>query len=254
MFLRDTAASNELQVQYIVDMNMNSVRLEGIFGSSHQLYDMFDKYGLLVLVGWSCQWEWSEYFGASTHSTYGGITSTRNINLVAKYFEEQIIWLRNHPSILVWLVGSDMIPHPTLEEMYVEILPKIDTPEYISSAQMERSTISGYSGFKMYGPYELYGPNYWSTDTRNGGNYGFNSETGIGANIPVYESLIRFIPQDRLWPLSAEWNYHTTQSGGEMNTMNVLLDSITRRYGPPTSLVDFLMKADLTNYDGTSDV
>ena len=56
IFLRDTPASNEIQVQYVRDMNLNSIRFENIWGTSQNVYDLCDRYGLLVLVGWSCHW------------------------------------------------------------------------------------------------------------------------------------------------------------------------------------------------------
>ena len=63
IFLRDTPQSIDQQLQYVMDMNMNCVRFENIWGKDDTVYDLCDQYGLLALVGWSCQWEWENYCG-----------------------------------------------------------------------------------------------------------------------------------------------------------------------------------------------
>ena len=84
IYLRDTPATNRLQLQYVRHMNMNTVRFEGFWGTSQNLYDLCDELGLLVLVGWSCHWEWEEYLGAPCPEPYGGIVSQEQIDLIAQ--------------------------------------------------------------------------------------------------------------------------------------------------------------------------
>ena len=161
IYLRDTPERNRLQLEYVRDMNMNTVRLEGFWGTSQSLYDLCDEMGLLILVGWSCHWEWESYLGSPTEEPYGGIISPENIALVAKSFEDQVMWLRYHPSIIGWFVGSDRIPKPELEKQYQQFLSQEDDRDYIISAKNLESEISGWSGTKMAGPYEYVGPSYW---------------------------------------------------------------------------------------------
>ena len=104
--LSDTPETNRLQLEYVRDMNMNTVRLEGFWGSSQNLYDLCDELGLFILVGWSCHWEWADYIGAPCDDLYGGILSKENIDLIARSFEDQVMWLRYHPSISGWLTVS----------------------------------------------------------------------------------------------------------------------------------------------------
>ena len=66
IYLRDTPETNRLQLEYVRDMNLNTVRLEGFWGTSQNLYDLCDELGLFILVGWSCHWEWEEYLGSPT--------------------------------------------------------------------------------------------------------------------------------------------------------------------------------------------
>jgi exo-1,4-beta-D-glucosaminidase len=56
LFLADTPQKTETQIQYVKHMNLNCIRLEGIWGEDHTLYDLCDRYGILMMVGWSCHW------------------------------------------------------------------------------------------------------------------------------------------------------------------------------------------------------
>lgn len=251
IFLRDTPATNETQVQYVKDMNLNSIRFENIWGTSQNIYDLCDRYGLMALVGWSCHWEWEPYLGSACDE-FGGIKSEEQMNLIAHSLKDQVLWLRNHPSIIAWFVGSDMTPRPELEKKYMAFLSQIDNRPYVSAAKMLVSELTGSSGMKMNGPYEYVGPNYWYIDTLSGGAFGFNTETGIGAQLPVIESIKKMIPADKLWPMNPDaWNYHCTTSTTAMNKLDVLTQTINAKYGAATDLNDYLKKADLLNYEGT---
>ena len=63
IFLRDNAESYDRQLELVKQMNMNTVRLEGFWGTSQALYDLCDEKGILLLAGWSCFWEWDSYLG-----------------------------------------------------------------------------------------------------------------------------------------------------------------------------------------------
>ena len=250
IFLRDTPQTNEIQVQYVKDMNLNAIRFENIWGNSQNIFDLCDRYGLMMLIGWSCHWEWKEYIGKETDK-YGGIKTPEDMKLIAGSFEDQVLWLRNHPSIIAWFVGSDLMPRPELEKQYAEILSRIDDRPCIASAAEGQSTVTGPVGMKMAGPYEYVGPNYWFEDIRYGGAYGFNTETGIGAQLPVYESILKMIPSDKLWPLNDVWSYHCTASHSAMNNLDELTKAMDYKYGKAKDLSDYLLKADVLNYEST---
>ena len=250
IFLRDTPERNEMQVRYVCDMNLNCIRFENVWGTSQNIYDLCDRYGLLVLTGWSCQWEWAEYLGKPIDKQYGGIVSPEEITLISRSFSDQVHWLRRHPSIIAWFVGSDLLPHPDLERKYIDILTHSDNRPHLISAANTKSEVSGLSGMKMAGPYDYVAPNYWYLEQAPGGAFGFNTETGIGAQLPVKESLERMIGKN-LWPLNDVWYYHCTVSSSAMNNLDRLQQVIKGRYGEPIGLDDFLHKADLVNYDGT---
>lgn len=250
IFLRDTPESNERQVKYVKDMNLNTIRFENIWGTSRNIYELCDKYGIMALIGWSCQWEWENYFG-KPDDDFGCIRTEHDMNLLTRFLHDQVLWLRNQPSIIAFYGGSDKLLHPELEKKYMELLPKIYDRPYIGSAKTMTSTVTGPTGMKMYGPYEYVGPNYWFIDTQYGGAYGFNTETGPGAQLPVYESIIKMVPKDQLWPISEAWNYHCTTSTTAMNNLDVLTKTMNAKYGKADNIEDYLRKADLISYEST---
>ena len=248
IFLRDSLKSIETQVQYVKHMNLNTIRLEGFWGNSQDIYDLCDKYGILVMVGWSCHWEWDEYLGKSC-GDFGGIQSEDDMTLAVSSFRDQVLWLRNHPSIFVWMIGSDKCPKPELEKRYADLFKSLDNRPYLVSAGTRVSEVSGPSGVKMNGPYEYVSPNYWYNDTINGGAFGFNTETGPGPQVAVLESLKKMIPPDKLWPPNEIWDYHCTHSKQAFNKMDVYNTALEARYGKAVNLEDYLLKSDAQSYE-----
>ena len=251
IFLRDKAEDLERQVEYVKHMNMNLIRFENIWGKDDTIYDLCDRHGVLALVGWSCQWEWESYCGIPEIHHVGCIYEPKEIDLAARYFEDQVIRLHNHASVIAWMTGSDCVPIKELEARYLDTYSKYDYRPYISSAKSLKSELTGWSGSKMAGPYEYVGPDYWYLDTQNGGAFGFNTETGIGANIPQFESLKKMIPEDKLWPVNEYWDRHCTTSGTAMNSMDELTRTINAIYGEATGLNDYVRKGHAVDYDAT---
>ncbi|MDR2890655.1 MAG: glycoside hydrolase family 2, partial [Alistipes sp.] len=148
IFLRDTPESNERQVRYVKDMNLNTIRFENIWGNSQNIYDLCDRYGILALVGWSCQWEWEGYIG-TPEDDFMNLRSEEDMQLMVRYFDDQVKWLRNHPSIIAWYGGSDKLLRPELERRYMALLPTIDDRPFVNSAKRMMSSVTGLSGMKM---------------------------------------------------------------------------------------------------------
>jgi exo-1,4-beta-D-glucosaminidase len=238
MLLRWSSERLDADLAYVRDMGLNTIRLEGHLDRD-EFFEKTDRLGILVMPGWSCcdAWErWKDWKGDQRAVAAASLTS-------------QITRLRNHPSVMVWLNGSDGPPPADVEKMYLGIEKELGWPNpTLSSASDEKTTVTGKSGVKMTGPYEYVPPVYWLTDKIAGGAYGYNTETSPGPAIPPRESLERFIPKDHLWPIDDVWNYH---SGGErFTTVNVFTDGLTRRYGAAISLDDYERKAQAMTYDG----
>ncbi len=238
MFLRPMSRKLDADLRYVKDMGLNTIRLEGRIDRD-ELFNKTDELGILVMPGWTCcdAWElWDKW-----------TPDTRKV--AAASMADQARRLRNHPSVFVWLYGSDNPPPADVEKMYLAILHDAEWPNpSVSSASAAPTTVTGNSGVKMTGPYEYVPPVYWLADTTAGGAYGYNTETSPGPAIPTLESVKRFIPKEHLWPMDDVWNYH---AGGErFTTVNVFTDGLNKRYGTATSLEDYERKAQAVAYDG----
>lgn len=250
IFLRNPDDRNDIELDYVKDMNLNTVRFENIWGTSQNVYDLCDRKGLLALVGWSCFWEW-EVYSRTPNDNFGCIRTEEDMQMIAESFRDQILWLRNHPSIIAWYVGSDMLPRPELEKKYIAILSETDDRPYVAAAKSLVSEVSGATGMKMVGPYDYQAPIYWYSTEAPGGAFGFNTETGIGAQMPMKESIMKMIPENQLWPLGKAYDYHCTTAAEAMHSLDVLKEMTAKRYGPSKNLDDFLLKAHHLDYDGT---
>ena len=238
LLLRWSSEKLDADLNYVRDMGLNTIRLEGRI-DREELFQKADQLGILMMPGWTCcdAWEKWKNWKDEQHKIAGD--SLRS----------QIRILRNHPSVFVWLYGSDNPPPADVETMYLGILKELGWPNpSVSSAAATPTTVTGKSGVKMTGPYEYVPPVYWLADTEAGGAYGYNTETSPGPAIPPRESLERFIPKEHLWPIDDVWNFH---AGGErFTTVNVFTDGLNRRYGTATSLDDYERKAQAMTYDG----
>ncbi len=260
LLLADTPETIAAELQYVRHVNLNCIRCEGVWGKNQTLYDLCDEYGILAMVGWSCHWEHEQYLGKPADDLYGGVTSPEDIELVSQSWRDQLLWLRNHPSIFVWAVASDKLPAPDLERRYIDIFRQCDPtrPSLASTGGMGSeqrivcpkelvSEVSGNSGMKMLGPYEYTPPVYWYTDTRRGGAYGFNTETSPGAVVPTLESLRKMLPAEHLWPVDDWWHFHCGLN--EFTTLDCFREAICRRYGEAHSVEEFALKAQTLNYE-----
>ena len=248
ILMRDTPESLHAQMELVKDMGLNCIRFENIWGKDDTVYDLCDELGILSLVGWSCQWEWEEYCGLKETRGYGCINDPHSEAVAVRYFHDQVVRLRNHPSLIGWLTGSDRIPNARLEEQYLKIYNAEEYRPYICSAK-GLTSLAGPSGMKMAGPYEYVGPDYWWVDTRRGGAYGFNTETGPGLNLPQVESLRRMVGEKDLWPIGPAWAYHCTASASHMNSTAFQEKVMKGIYGEASSLEDYVRKAHALDYD-----
>jgi exo-1,4-beta-D-glucosaminidase len=167
--------------------------------------------------------------------------------------------MRSHPSLVMWLNGSDNPPPPDVEQIYLNVEKELMWPNpVVSSATSKIAGYSGESGVKMTGPYEYIAPSYWQKDTGDsghhcnaggcGGAYGFNTETSMGPAVPPVESIRLMVGKDHMWPIDDFWNYHA--GGGAFKDIHVFSDALNARFGPATGVEDYAMKAQMQSYEG----
>ncbi|HXM09565.1 MAG TPA: glycoside hydrolase family 2 protein [Terriglobales bacterium] len=254
MMMRQSSERLADEFRYVRDMGLNTVRLEGKL-ETDEFFETADREGILVMAGWCCCDFW-EHWGSWTDQDF---------EIAKASLRDQMLRLRSHPSMVMWLNGSDNPPPPDVEEMYLKIESDLQWPNpIVSSATAKPTTVTNGSGVKMSGPYEYVAPSYWETDPHRpadeqhcnaggcGGAYGFNSETSMGPAVPPIESVARMIPKDHLWtahgPTGEYWNFHA--GGGAFKNIHVFADALNARYGKAVSAEDFTYKSQLMTYEG----
>jgi exo-1,4-beta-D-glucosaminidase len=254
IFMQDTPESYRQQMIMIHDMGLNTIRMEGFWGTCDQAFSICDSLGLMIMAGWSCQWEWNADLHSGVQNEHSSIPDTPEMKrLLTLSLRDQVLALRQHPSIICWFIGSDKCPYTSWEQSYHEMLNGLDDRPLQISAANRTSEISGPSGVKMTGPYEYVGPSYYFTDHKSGGAFGFNTETSIGASMPVQEDVDRIVGKDEDWPVKDNiyYNYHCTASSIAMKDLNVISSVIQNRFGEIGNLRKYLQCANLLSYEST---
>ncbi len=239
MLLREQPQRLGQQFEMVRDLHLNAIRLEGKL-ETDAFYRLADEQGILVIAGWCCcdVWErWAQW----TPENYAVATAS---------LRAQMLRLRAHPSLLVWLNGSDNPPIPKVEQMYLGIERDTHWPNpTLSSATARATPVSGESGVKMTGPYDYVAPSYWLANTgKYGDAWGFNTETSPGPAIPVTSSLRRFLSASSVWPRGEDWQYHNGSGGFAVTT--VFDTAMLQSYGEPHSLAQYERFAQTMAYDG----
>jgi exo-1,4-beta-D-glucosaminidase len=234
MLLRPSEKRIDTDIQYAKHMGLNALRMEAPRGSDY-LFEKCDEEGILLMVGWCCCSSWEEWK-----------KWTPNVEIIAqKSWMDQIVHLRNHPSVFDWLYGSDNFPPASVEKMYIQVLNDVDgTRPYQSSATQDSSAIAGYTGLWM-GPwpkvYAYNTPVYWY------GKLEFNTEAGpSGEQIPPVETMRMMMPEKDLWPMSPSWDIRLHKA-----FYPEARKALYSRYGKPESVEEYSMKSQVLQYEAT---
>jgi exo-1,4-beta-D-glucosaminidase len=242
MLLRQSKERLEQEFAYVKHLHLNTLRLEGKM-ETEDFFNLADQEGILVMAGWCCCDIWEEWAKWQLEQHHVAVESLRS----------QALRLRSHPSVLVWLYGSDNPPPPDVEREYLAVLQETNWPNpALSSASHTPTAVTGVSGVKMTGPYQYVPPSYWlnlqATSLKFGGAFGFNTETSPGPAIPVVESLTKMVGKEHLWPIDDVWNYHAGSQ--EFKNLDIFNNAMNAMYGKPAELEDYQRKAQAMAYDG----
>ncbi len=235
MMLRPDNKRIDTDIQYAKQMGLNALSAWKLHGGQTTFLINAMRKGILIMVGWCCCSSWEEWKkwtpDVEMHCT--------------KKLEDQIIRLRNHPSVFDWLYGSDNFPPANVEKMYIQVLNDLDgTRPYQSSATQDSSAIAGYTGLWM-GPYpKVYAyrpPAYWY------GKLEFNTEAGpSGEQIPPVETMRKMMTEKDLWPMSPSWDIRLHKA-----FYPEARNALYSRYGKPEGVEEYSMKSQVLQYEAT---
>ncbi len=246
VFLRDDPARMEAEFSYVRNLGLNTIRSEGKL-EDQRFYDLADRDGIMILAGWECCDMWE-----SAAKTGGKPWDAADEKVAADSMTSEARLLRNHPSVIGFLIGSDNAPPPHVAKIYVDALHAEDWATPIIAAAADQGTAeTGPSGMKMAGPYDWIPPAYWYAD-KLGGAFGFDSEVSAGPTIPRLEDLTRMLSpqeQEALWKYPQTRQYHASAAWSTFASLAPFDTALAKRYGAPKSLADYVAKAQLDNYD-----
>ena len=237
MLLRTDEKRLRDQFKLVRDLGLNTIRLEGKL-DTEEFFHKADEQGVLVLLGWCCcdHWEhWRDW-------------TPDDLEIAKASLRSQMLRLRQHASLLVWLNGSDNPPIPSVEKAYLQVENDTHWPNPILSSATEKvTTVTGETGVKMSGPYDYVEPSYWYVASKFGGAVGFNTETSPGPAVSSLASRKKFLPDPEAWPPTANWTYHN--GGGEFTNLKVFGDAMEAIYAKPNSAADFERLSQTMEYD-----
>jgi exo-1,4-beta-D-glucosaminidase len=237
MLLRSDEGKLRDQISMVQHLNLNTIRLEGKM-ETEEFFRMTDKNGLLVMLGWCCcdRWEqWPKW-------------TDKDLSVATASLHDQLLRLRSHASLLVWVNGSDNAPPEKVERAYLDVEASAHWPNPIlSAASSQTSSLTGLNGVKMSGPYDYVEPSYWYVDHKYGGAFGFNTETSPGPAIPSLASRKLFLTDPEAWPASSTWKLHF--GGNEFSKLDVMDQAMAAIYTRPTSAASYERMAHTMQYD-----
>ncbi|HEX5353302.1 MAG TPA: glycoside hydrolase family 2 [Rhodanobacteraceae bacterium] len=245
MFLRDDPRRLAQAFRYMLNLGLNTIRLEGKL-ERQDFFERADRDGILVLAGWECCSKWEAGSG-----TGGEPWDARDHGIAEASMSSEARLLRDHPSVIAFLIGSDNAPPPEVAASYVDALESAGWPDPIIAAASDATTKPiGPSGMKMSGPYAWVPPDYWYGH-KAGAAFGFNSEASAGIDIPNLESVKSMLTasaRTALWQDYGAHQFHSTPGWSRLSTLGRFDTALAHRYGKPENLADYVAKAQLANY------
>jgi hypothetical protein len=206
--------------------NFTMIRNWGGQSTSDDLYDLCDKYGILL---------WDELFQFNS-------ADPQDLDLYLANCRDKILRFRNHPSIALWCARNEATPPKYLDDAVRGLTTELDSLRwYQSNSGHGRGANSG-------GPYDLQTPGdyyHFSELPKFNKSETFKTEIG-GITIPTIESIQGMMPEKDWNTINDDWAEHdfTAGSGRKYPAL------VTDRYGKIANLADFVRKGQMMNYEG----
>jgi len=221
-------------IRYAKDLGVNMLRWEGKFADDDVL-DLADKEGIPVMRGLMCcgAWElWSHWDDEDYTVAYATV-------------KDMITDFRSHASAFIWANGSDGLPPAPVLQKYHDILNKLHWQNAVVDTVSARNR--DWSGIHMAAPYSWRSPAFWFKGDIIGA-MGSVAEAGNDETVLPLDSLKKFLPADKLWPINDFWYMRAGSAPGN-STLDSAKEAVEKRYGPSNSVEDFARKAQLTAYE-----
>jgi len=243
LLLRFSSKRYESMLRYAKEMNWNLMRVEGYsIKELPEFYDMCDKYGIMIAP---------EIFARNT----------RNHKLQLECFEDHLLEIRHHPSIIHFIGHDETTPSRDIDTGYRKLIAKY-APHitYQAGSGGTAESRSRMGGTRTGGPWNFSPPSYyygqdsntdWTVLKRTYAS-GATYSGGIGGEVALAENFHKFLPESDVWPPSrSAWRFHTICTGTWLDgdEEGKLVPSFTkllnRRFGEPKNIDEFSYKAQI---------
>ena len=203
--------------------NLNLIRNWVGQSTNEDLYDLCDKYGILL---------WDEFFQPNPNNG----PNPDDVSTYIANVRDKILRFRNHPSIAIWCARNEGFPPKEIDNQLRALMTELDPTRYYQA-----NSNSG-GGVRSDGPYDWRAPREFYTISDD---Y-FKTETG-SVSIPTFESVQGMMPQKDWTMITDDWAEHDFASGAQKG--NLYPGIVASRYGPLANLADFVRKGQLMNYE-----
>ena len=219
------AREYDAAVRYHADMNFTMIRdWVGQIGDE-EFYEACDRWGVMI---------WQDFWLANPWDGPDPFDEVMFMDNAEDYIKR----IRNHSSIGLYCGRNEGMPTPTLDEGFDRLVSGLH-PGIHYIPHSATGIVSGEGPYRALPPKTYF--NLFGADR-------FHSERGM-PNVMNYESLVKAIPEDKVWPQSSLWGMHdyTLEGAQHCDTFN---EMIANGLGEPQSAKEFCYLAQWINYDG----
>lgn len=248
--LRARGEDYKTRIKLHQDMNYNMIRLWTGTVTDDEFYDYCDEYGIMV---------WDDFW---LYVAYNDVASDADFKANAL---DKVKRLRNHASIAIWCGANETHPKPELDSYLRSIVASEDHNDRLYKSSSNQDGLSGSGWWGNQPPkhhFETSGSNLaWNEPPYPyGPDYGYGLRTEIGTTtFPNYESIVKFMPADKLWPLPTDqqlleeddnvWNRHYFGKEASNASPVNYKKAVNTQYGESNSLPEFTEKAQYINLE-----
>ncbi len=212
----------EAQVRMHAQANLNLIRNWVGQSTSPELYDLADKYGIML---------WDEFFQPNP----GDGPNVTDYDTYLANVTDKVLRYRNHPSIVVWCARNEGRPPAALDQALATMMKRLDP------TRLYQSSSTDGRGVSSHGPYYWRAPPFFYQI-----NEAFKTETG-SVSVPTIESIQGMMPQKDWETINDDWAQHDMAAGAQRG--NEYGFTLAHRYGQIRNLADFTRKAQMANYE-----
>lgn len=230
--LRYRAREYDIAVGLHKAQNFTMIRNWVCQTGDNEFYDACDRHGIMV---------WQDFWLANP----GDGPEPDDEAMFMQNADNFMRRIRNHPSIAFWCGRNEGMPPASLNKALQEKVSEL-CPNSFYIPDSSHGVVGGNGKYNRWSAEEYFGN--WNMAPEKWGQNRIHSERGM-PNVPNYESLVKFIPEEHLWPQDLMWAIHdwTLQSAQKVGTFN---DAVESMFGMPGSAERFCQLAQWVNYDG----